>query len=271
MLEIWCEQLSGDWIWDYDKYIGGTNEFVVKTAENAPFKNVIVYYDGKEGEQNGVIYKNRREYIGKDIVMCCNHYPNNLGRYNIMWSNWFHAKETDYLRFDERIVQSKYHQSIFGNNSRLIPLSCDNVFDGNNKDNKLCLYSSSPDRGLDFLLSIWNNIEKETGARLVHTYKKDISEAEMIELYNKSKFWLHPCNGVELFCVSALKAQCAKCIPVVVPNMALEETVRYGIKTNLDNYEKDLINAIKNPPNPEEIEFPSWKEVTLELFKNCYE
>jgi hypothetical protein len=89
----------------------------------------------------------------------------------------------------------------------------------------------------------------------------------MIEHYKSSEFWLHPCQGIELFCVSAVKAQVAGCIPVVVPNMALETTVKYGIKTTLENYTKDIINAINNPPPIETVEFANWETVTKDLFK----
>jgi hypothetical protein len=177
--------------------------------------------------------------------------------------------DTDYLEFDERIVLSPYHQSVFGSNSRIVPLSCDKEdFVPKYKVKRQCLYSSSPDRGGAFLKTIWGEVERYTGARLIQTYKSSISEAEMANLYKESEFWLHPCQGIELFCLSAVKAQVAKCIPVVVPNMALETTVKYGVKTTIERYKEDLISAIMNPPKPEPVDFGNWKSVTEELFKN---
>jgi glycosyltransferase involved in cell wall biosynthesis len=97
---------------------------------------------------------------------------------------------------------------------------------------------------------------------LVQTYKRNISEDGMTDLYARSRFWLHPGQRVELFCISALKAQQSGCIPIVVPNMALAETVKTGIKTDLDHYFEELEKVLKNPPKGEFYEAPSWQEVT---------
>jgi glycosyltransferase involved in cell wall biosynthesis len=272
-LEIWTEVLPDGWLWSPDNYVGGTHEFVVNTAKCAKFENVLVYYDGPAGEYDGVFYLPRSAYKGNDVVLVCNSIPEKLGKYNIYWSNWYGEKEEDYQQFDERIVQSPFHQDCFGHEtSRMVPLSCwpDNFKKAKKKKGQ-CLYSSSPDRGGEFLKKIWPEVSRETGAELIMTYTTDISEEEMIELYKSSEFWLHPCEGVELFCVAAAKAQCAGCIPVVVPNMALETTVKYGIRTTMENYKEDLIKAIKNPPQPDKVDFGSWQTVTDELFKNVYD
>jgi hypothetical protein len=270
MIEIWTEQLSGDWIWSPHNYVSGTVEFYVNTAEQmAKFEDVFVYYDGEPCEKNQVYYVPRSQYKGLDVLLTCNSKAPKLARYNIAWCNWFGKKDTEYLEYDERITQSLYHQSVFGKNSRIVDLGIDNIgYNGRNKKRKQCLYSSSPDRGLDFLHSIWNDVSRETGAELVSTYKKSISEEDMVTLYNESEFWLHPGQGIELFCIAAAKAQLAKCIPVVIPNMALAETVKYGVKTTKENYKDDLIKAIRNPPLVEDVNFKTWEEVTKELFCN---
>lgn len=266
-IEIWTEVLPNGWHWSPDNYLGGTPEFVVNTARNCKH-DVVVYYDGKSSIYDGVYYLPRSQYKGEDVVLACNSKPPKLGKYNIAWSNWFHARDKEYLEFDERIVQSPYHQSVFGSNSRIVPASCNpEEFKSAYKIKKQCLYSSSPDRGGEFLKSIWGEVESRTGARLVTTYKNNISEQQMRELYKESEFWLHPCQGVEFFCIAAVKAQVAKCIPVVVPNMALETTVKYGVKTTIENYKEDLIKAILNPPKPEPVDFGTWETVTDELFK----
>lgn len=271
ILEIWTENLTGNWVWGYDNYLGGTPEFIINTAECASniFDEVYVYYDGSPGENNGVYYLPRRDYVGRDVLLSCNDVPHNMAEYNIYWSNWHNNKQDHYMNFDERIVLSNYHKSIFGKDSRIVPHSCwPKSFNGSNKIRKQCLYSSSPDRGAEFLKSIWGNVNKQTGAELICTYDQNISEDKMIEYYNSSQFWLHPCQGVELFCIAAVKAQVAKCIPIVVPNMALDETVKYGVKTTLDNYEVDLINAINNLPEVKDVDFGDWDSVTRELFTN---
>lgn len=268
MIEIWTEVLPDGWAWKPDNYLGGTPEFYVNTAENID-DDVIVYYDGVATEHNGVTYLPRSMYNGIDVVISCNSISPKLGKHNIYWSNWVHMKDEDVLFFDERIVLSPYHQSIFGDNSRIVPHSCiKKEFENPVKIKKQCLYSSSPDRGYDFIKSIWDDVEKETGATLICTYDKRISDKEMVELYKSSEYWLHPGQGVELFCIAAAKAQTAKCIPVVVPNMALDTTVKYGVKTTIENYKKDLIDAINNTPEIKDVDFGSWESVTQDLLRN---
>lgn len=270
MIEIWTEELPSEWQWHPTRYCGGTPEFVVETARVlSSVCEVIVYYDGMPCTFENVVYLPRSAFIGKDIILACNSTPPHLGQYNIYWNSWFKAKENSYKNFNERIVLSKFHQNIFGLNSRIIPLGCHpRQFLNPIKNKGLCLYSSSPDRGADFLKGIFDNVKERTGAMLVCTYSKDIDEESMVQLYRESEFWLHPGQGVELFCLSAVKAQLAKCIPVVVPNMALEETVKYGVKTTIDNYENALIQAIENPPKIEDVHFMSWDDATQEIFKN---
>lgn len=271
MIEIWTEVLPKEWHWTPDKYLGGTPETVVEVARSLAIEwgEVIVYYDGPAGEYDGVYYLPRNNFAGDGIVISFNSLPPKLGKHSICWVNWWGAKQEDFMMYDERIVLSPYQQRDFGSDSRIVPLSCwPEKFINPVKVNKRCLYSSSPDRGGEFLKSIWPEVEERTGAELITTYRKDIPENEMIELYKSSKFWLHPCQGVELFCIAAVKAQVAKCVPVVVPNMALETTVKYGVKTTIDDYKEDLIQAINTPPPVKDVDFKDWFWVSQELLKN---
>ncbi len=271
MIEIWTEVLPKGWEWGPHCYVGGTQEFVVETAGVLAKKNdVVVYYDGKPLEHEGIYYLNRKNFTGQDIVLACNSHPPKNGRHTIYYTNWVHQRQENCMQYDERIVLSKYQQALFGSNSRIVPHSCwPEKFKNPQKIKGKCLYSSSPDRGLEFIKSIWPEVEKETGATLVYTYDKNISEEEMVEHYKESEFWLHPGLGVELFCISAVKAQVAGCIPVVVPEMALSETVKTGIKTTIAEFKDRLIEAIKNPPSVEKVDFGTWETVTRDLFRNA--
>ena len=60
--------------------------------------------------------------------------------------------------------------------------------------------------------------------RLVCTEGK-LSNAEVRDLYRRALLWLHPGLGVELFCISALKAKAAGCLCLYSPVMALGETI----------------------------------------------
>jgi len=267
-VEIWTEELPPAWHWTPDSYLGGTPEFAINTAKHCRH-DVVVYYDGKPCMYDGIYYLPRSQFKGTDVVLCVNSRPPKMGKHNIIWFSWDNQKDYNYVDFQERIVLSPYHQGLFGSNSRIVQLSCNpQDFKSTYKVKKQCLYSSSPDRGGEFLKGIWSEVESRTGARLVCTYKNNISERDMAELYKQSEFWLHPCQGVELFCISAVKAQVAGCIPVVVNEQALQTTVKYGVRTTIENYKEDLINAINNPPKVERVDFGSWETVTEELLRN---
>jgi len=165
------------------------------------------------------------------------------------------------MEYDHRITISNYHKSIFGDSDVIGHGIYPELYKKGKKEN-ICLYSSSPDRGGKF---IDEKMINDMGYKLIKTYKKDISEIEMIDLYRKAKFWLHPCQGVELFCIAGVKAQASGCIPVVVPNMALKETIKWGIKTDFEHYNEELSKALKNPPRAEGYDPPTWLEVTKKI------
>lgn len=122
------------------------------------------------------------------------------------------------------------------------------------RDPNLCLYSSSPDRGLSLLLELWPEVVRSIPeARLEVSYDPPRSEAEMRDLYARSSLWLHPCTGIELCCISALEAQAAGAIPVVIPAMALQETVRYGVKTDASHFATEVIALLKDTASQETI------------------
>jgi hypothetical protein len=121
---------------------------------------------------------------------------------------------------------------------------------------KQCLYASSPDRGLDYLRRIWPLVLiPHPDATLIVTYSKfkqksmdssgqfvdrRYSNEEMIELYQQSDILAYPCSGQERYCITAAKAQLYGTIPCVIPHMALQDTVQFGIKS----LKSDYLNAI---------------------------
>lgn len=265
-IAIYSEKLPLNFRWVPHNFVGGTTEFVVEIAtELAKDYEVSVYYDGYATEFSGVSYIPRELYRPTDYVLACNSIPPSLGNKNFYWSSKNTDKQDDFLDFDQRFVLSQYHQSLFGTNSVILPLACHtDRFMGGKKDPTLCIFTSSPDRGRDFLESIWPKVAKETGAKLVCTYSASISEAEMTELYKEASYWLHPMVGgaVELFCISGYKAQAAGCWPVYVPEQALAETVLYGTNTTKETFADDLITAIKEQPEPKIIGLPNWSDIT---------
>lgn len=262
-VSIWTETLPSEFRWDVkDPPPSGTVEFYIETAsELAKRHDVSVYYDGEATEYRGAYYLPRELALvtATDVVIACNEYPRVVGDKMIYWNAMVGQKAKDFMNFDHRITLSKYHQSIFGD-STVIGLGVHKEQFSPKKEN-LCIYTSSPD-------GIWKLNEfpfEKYGYKFVSTYKQGISEQEMIDLYNRAKFWLHPGQRWELYCLSAIKAQQAKCIPVVVPTMALQETVTRGVKTTLDNYFNDLKKALEDGYEAFEYNAPTWEEQTKKI------
>ena len=130
---------------------------------------------------------------------------------------------------------------------------------------KICLYTSSHDRGLVDLLKIWYSVNKETGYKLIVTYGNssytsidvtgveymtNVDDKGMIDLYKKARFWIHPAKGPELFCISAQKAIAANTIPIYSPNYALPETIgECGLALKNFDSPKDLIDVLNDYNN----------------------
>ena len=136
-------------------------------------------------------------------------------------------------------------------------------FDGETERENAVIYSSSPDRGLEQVLAYWPDIRAKTGAELrifygwetwdrmkgderQPGYKKRIMDLAAQEgvvwkgrvgqhdlaremMRAKAMLYPGPHPFCETFCISALEAQAAGCVPVTRDNGALPETNRHGI------------------------------------------
>lgn len=122
-----------------------------------------------------------------------------------------------------------------------------------------CIYASNYSRGLELLLDIWPQIKDQQPKATLDVYygwnhwgtmtavtelkiKKQLNDLvslgvkhhglvghkELHEAYARNSLWTYPCTSVETFCISALKAQYAGCMPVIVRHSALSETVQNG-------------------------------------------
>ncbi|MBO1064978.1 glycosyltransferase family 4 protein [Anabaena sp. 54] len=82
-----------------------------------------------------------------------------------------------------------------------------------------------------------------------------IGHKQLIEELFKSGIWVYPCHtAIEIFCISAWKAQATGCVPVVTTYAGLEETVQSGIR-------------IKGPAGDEETD-NIFVEAVIDLLKN---
>ena len=131
-----------------------------------------------------------------------------------------------------------------------------------------CIYGSNYAQGLEILLDNWPEIkrqfprasldiyygwqhwgmlapEKEAKMRLQITLLRllDVHEHglvghdELNKAYEQASIWTYPCILTETFCITALRAQFAGALPVIIEGSALNETVRYGFSTpSSENY-----------------------------------
>jgi glycosyltransferase involved in cell wall biosynthesis len=132
-----------------------------------------------------------------------------------------------------------------------------------------CIYASNYSRGLPILLACWPKIKKFYPRATLDIYygaasmekilqKKidqlasyDVVEHGLVghkrlaQAFSQSSFWPYACTHTETFCITALKAQLAGAIPVIIKGSALEETVRHGFNcNNKNNFESLLTFAL---------------------------
>ena len=157
------------------------------------------------------------------------------------------------------------------------------------------LYTSSWDRGLEVLIEAWPRVYRAVGprARLVITCGRgpmapsavaqlaemrrsmntvvlyNVSDHGMSLLYASSGVWAHLCTGVELFCTSAVRTQCNGAVPVVIPCMAVQGTVKFGVKTSREQFGAELAALLLHRHQQEVLRaemgryrYSTWRELT---------
>lgn len=166
------------------------------------------------------------------------------------------------------------------------------INDWKGNPHRIC-YISSADRGLIYLLKHWDQVRKEVPDAELHIYygfemfdvvnknnperkawkdtmvnlmKKPgitfhgrVSHAKLHEEINKCGIWAYPTDFEEISCISAMKAQRLGAVPVVTDYAALTETVKNGLKVDVDIRDKDgqkvytdtLIKLLKDPKEQE--------------------
>lgn len=173
-----------------------------------------------------------------------------------------------------------------------IPDMSSNVWKG---DSKRIIYASSPDRGLIYLLNNWEKIKKDVPEAELHIFygfdvfdavhknnpsmkkwkenilnlmKKDgiiyhgrVGHNALHYEFSKSGIWAYPTDFQEISCITAMKAQALGAIPVVTNYAALEETVKNGLRVDVDitdpegqnEYIDSLVNILKDEKQQMEI------------------
>lgn len=251
-----------------DTRLGGTEESVVHWASElaARHHKVTVYRNGRYGipaiMHDGVLYAERQLYEPEDVcvnVKSSDVFPQEP---TVYFTNETDASALDLSAYDAVAWPSQWCiDNIPANNKTyVLPHGYDptHIYP-QKKITKQCFYASSPDRGLSTLLDAWPEVyAAHPDANLLITYGGfvdlpgvtnlgEVDEKTMDEIYRTSDIWCHPCSGGELFCITGKKAQVAGCIPVIIPTMALSETVERGFKTDKEHYAQSLIEVLDMP------------------------
>lgn len=211
-------------------------------------------------------------------------------------------------KVDKIAVLSDYHKSLLrvAKNGTFEPMPEEKVFVTANGitpisitewqgNPKRLIYSSSPDRGLVYLLRMWPEIKKAVPEAELHVFygfkiydaihhnnparmawkdtvmalmKQDgihyhdrIGKEELYKEINKSGIWAYPTDFTEISCITAMEMQALGAIPVCTTLAALNETVRNGIKLDVDitdeaaqkEYQQALIDLLQHPEKQAEI------------------
>jgi len=189
------------------------------------------------------------------------------------------------------VVQTEWHRTIFSEVYPNISPSKVHVIGNGIKDSlynnagkrvkNRFIYTSSPLRGLDFLLELFPSIRKESPASELFIYRgKDeftpellsktislsadptsgihfmgkVSQEELALRFSESDIWFYPTNYHETFCASAVEAQRSGCIPITSNVAALSETVgQRGILLNhpfgSEKYKEECLKTLNTVMN----------------------
>lgn len=288
LINFLVNEVAGGWE-PTDTRLGGTEESVAQWAEELARRGhlVNVYRNGRSDERHIPFgkfpcYLPRGEEM-RPADICINIKSSEVApkEPTLYLTNETNANQLDLSAYVGVIWPSQWAVDNIPVNNKtfILPHGYDpkKIYPGK-KIPKQCFYASSPDRGLDTLLEAWPKVYKaHPDATLLLTYGAtsdlpgvislgEVDEETMNEIYRTSDIWCHPANGGELYCITGIKAQAAGCWPVIIPTMALAETVRYGTKTTKEDYADALIKALDDHSTPPKLDYPTWGDsVTMLL------
>lgn len=193
---------------------------------------------------------------------------------------------SDTLKDVTLLVKSNYHRETFTNidnddNFAIIPNGIDlKQFPKTEKTKNNLVWTSSYDRGLEFLLQMWPDIKREVPdvtldcyygfslfdstpwgrlpsgqqwkAKMQKLLEQDgvtdhgrVGSNEVARAYLKADVWAYPTAFPEISCITAMKAQAAGAIPVCTDYAALKETVKGGILIEGRGDQKEVQDKFK--------------------------
>lgn len=302
-IDFLCNYVANGWS-PNERFLAGTEDSIVQWAERLQGRGhkVMVFLNLPQGEYldelNGVQYRPRDTFKGgADVTINVKSSEVLPTGKTLYFTNETNASALDLSAYDAVVWPSQWCiDNIPVNNPKTVALphgfDREAIYPGK-KIPKQCFYASSPDRGLQTLLEAWPQVmAAHPDATLVVTYGVSgvnmpgvialgaCDEDTMNEVYNTSDVWCHPASGGELFCITGIKAQVAGCVPVIIPTMALAETVKFGVFSTGKDYAADLIDLLGDEEAKQDIRFrlsmerfADWETSTDQLeklVKSCY-
>jgi hypothetical protein len=279
-ISIWTEPLPPPFHWNPRAPVRGTEKFYVQTAAwlTRFGHEVEVVYDGAPVTVSGARYLPRATARPGERRLVCNDYS---APGDVFWTNFADfSPERDRCPRRATIVVSRFAQRRAGVEAVVVPHGYDpGVYHppapGAERE-RVCCYTSSPDRGGDLLSRAWPEVERLSGYSLwISTYPgrggTPPSDAEVAHRLRRSRYWLHPGLGTELFCLSAAEAQACGCVPIVAPHQALHETVRHGFRFCQVDYLNGLVRVLRafddHPLHADAEHLLTWEQATRELWR----
>lgn len=299
---IYCGNIGfEDWAYpSIIKGVGGSEEAVINMSQELTKLGyeVTVYNRCGElaGEYAGVTYLPAYECNTNDtfniFISWRDPMPLTMVNAKTKWC-WMHdvPQDNQFPEFvvkeiDKILVLSEYHRSLLPNvPDEKILISANGVdmkmFDQEVKRNpKKVIYTSAPERGLEYILDIipkvrkaipdvefalyygfqnWRNgyggdknamawvdgLEQKIKDLELKEYKR-ISHREIAKEMLSSGVWFYPTNFPEISCIAAMKSQVAGAIPVCTDYAALNETVQHGEKMHGDPKDKKFLKEMTN-------------------------
>lgn len=256
-LSIWVNQVFNGWS-PAQAFLAGTEYFVVQFAEESVKRgyDVTVYQNGFIGEWNGVNYLPHEKLDTFCDVFLIVKEPSLLDipfkakrilYYTNDISDETHLNPKRMEKVEKVFALSKYHRDYFLMGVPRVKVMSHGITISPNTYTRKpfqCVYASSPDRGLGILMQMWPTILKAVPEATLEVAYNGRTPQEMEKLYWESDYWLYPCKGVELYCITGIRAQAHGAYPIFIPTMALNETVIFGRKTQLHTFENAVISMM---------------------------
>lgn len=289
---IECERVPEAYWFDPSCPVRGTDKFYVETARSAAKQGyvVTVCHDADEMTHvEGVVFVPRHQFAEYrphvDVWIRCNprgpvERPKNAVYY-MVWTNFAlppggysdfvqNCPQTDRFCVISQYAKSRFQADCGQIDLKVVPHGIDHDIYWTQpalpRQPRVC-FTSSPDRGLDVVKRVWRDYNLDAHAELwVSSYgTTEKADRDVAKTLRTSDFWVHPGVGEELFCLAAVEAQACGATPIVVPNGALSETVRFGYRLTRESFAERFALIVANRLTMKDIHAnwnPSWDQAT---------